>query len=268
MRNLKDKIVFITGAARGLGYGMAEAFAQEGARIIIADINADMAAESARTIAEKHGVETESHAIDVTSVESIKGVFEQIRQKHGRLDVLVNNAGIQIRRPSKEFLEKDWDQLMGVNLKGPFFCCQQAALLMENGGAIVNISSGTSLRTTPGRAPYVISKGAINAMTAVLAAEWAEDRGEKRAIRVNAVAPGWIATQMVKDGIALGVVSERQIFAAVPFKRLADASEIAKAVVFLASDDASYITGQTLFVDGGWSVLGMPDMSVLEEGGK
>ena len=102
-------------------------------------------------------------------------------------------------------------------------------------------------------------------MTAVLAAEWAEDRGEKKAIRVNAVAPGWIATEMVKDGFRSGVVSEKQIFSAVPFKRLATPEEIAKAVVFLASDEASYITGQTLFVDGGWTALGMPDMSVYEE---
>lgn len=102
-------------------------------------------------------------------------------------------------------------------------------------------------------------------MTAVLAAEWAEDRGDKKAIRVNAVAPGWIATEMVKDGFRSGVVSEKQILSAVPFKRLATPEEIAKAVVFLASDEASYITGQTLFVDGGWTALGMPDMSVYEE---
>lgn len=265
MKNLKDKIVFITGAARGLGYAMAERFAEQGSKIIIADIQAELAQQSAAALAEKYGVEVTAYAIDVTSFDSICEVFGKIKEKYGKLDVLVNNAGIQIRRPSKEFLEKDWDLLMGVNLKGPFFCAQQAALLMDEGGAIVNISSGTSTQTTPGRAPYVISKGGINAMTAVLAAEWAEDRGDKKAIRVNAIAPGWIATDMVKDGFRLGVVSEKQILAAVPFKRLAVPDEIAKAVVFLASDEASYITGQTLFVDGGWSALGMPDMSVYQE---
>lgn len=265
MKNLKDKIVFITGAARGLGYAMAEAFAREGSKIIIADIQEELAKDSAQKIAEKYHVETVSYGIDVTKVDSICAVFEKIKEKYGKLDVMVNNAGVQIRRASKEFLEKDWDLLMGVNLKGPFFCSQQAALLMENGGAIVNISSGTSKRTTPGRAPYVISKGGINAMTAVLGAEWAEDRKGKKAIRVNAVAPGWIETQMVKDGFRSGVVSEKQILSAVPFKRLATPDEIADAVVFLASDEASYITGQTLFVDGGWSALGMPDISVYEE---
>lgn len=265
MKNLKNKIVFITGAARGLGYAMAEAFAREGAKIIIGDIQEELAKEAAGKIAEQFSVETTAYAMDVTNFKSIRNVFGAIKEKYGRLDIMVNNAGVQIRRASKEFLEKDWDLLMGVNLKGPFFCSQQAALLMEQGGAIVNISSGTSKRPTPGRAPYVISKGGINAMTAVLAAEWAEDRKEKKAIRVNAIAPGWIATDMVKDGFRSGVVSERQILAAVPFKRLATADEIAEAVVFLASDEASYITGQTLFVDGGWSVLGMPDMSVYEE---
>ena len=154
----------------------------------------------------------------------------------------------------------------GINLKGIFFCCQQAALMMgDNGGAIVNISSGTSTQTTPGRAPYVISKGGVNAMTAVLAAEWADDSNGKKAIRVNAVAPGWILTNMVQDGYKLGVVSENQILAAVPFKRLADPSEIADAVVFLGSDESSYITGQTLFVDGGWSALGMPAMDMIKK---
>ena len=178
----------------------------------------------------------------------------------------VNNAGIQIRCPSKEFTEENWDKLMNINLKGVFFCCQQAALMMgDNGGAIVNISSGTSTQTTPGRAPYVISKGGVNAMTAVLAAEWADDSNGKKAIRVNAVAPGWILTNMVQDGYKLGVVSENQILAAVPFKRLADPSEIADAVVFLGSDESSYITGQTLFVDGGWSALGMPAMDMIKK---
>ena len=266
MKNLKDKIVFITGAARGLGFAMAEAFAAEGAKIIIADIQEQLAAESAAKVAERFGVETASYAIDVTSVASIESVFAKIKERFGRLDVMVNNAGIQIRCPSKDFREEDWDKLMGVNLKGVFFCSQQAARLMgDRGGAIVNISSGTSHETTPGRAPYVISKGGVNALTAVLAAEWAQDAGGKKAIRVNAVAPGWIETAMVKDGYRLGVVSEKQILAAVPFKRLAEPKEIADAVVFLGSDESSYITGQTLFVDGGWSVLGMPDMDLIRE---
>ena len=157
MKQLKDKLVLITGAARGLGYAMAEAFAREGARIIIGDIQAELAKEAAEKIAREFSVQTSSYAMDVTNVEQIKEIFGRIRDQYGKLDVLVNNAGVQIRRASKEFLEKDWDLLMGVNLKGPFFCAQQAALLMNQGGAIVNISSGTSRSATPGRAPYVVS---------------------------------------------------------------------------------------------------------------
>lgn len=266
MKNLKDKVVFITGGARGLGYAMAEKFAAQGAKIVIGDIQEELALESAKKLEEEFGVETYAFRMDVTSVEDIKTAFTKVKERFGKLDVQVNCAGIQIRCPSKEFTEENWDKLMNVNLKGVFFCCQQAALLMgDNGGAIVNISSGTSTQTTPGRAPYVISKGGVNAMTAVLAAEWAEDRGGKKAIRVNAVAPGWILTNMVQDGYRLGVVSENQIHAAVPFKRLADPSEIADAVVFLGSDESSYITGQTLFVDGGWSALGMPAMDMIKK---
>ena len=266
MKNLKDKVVFITGGAQGLGYAMAEKFAAEGAKIVIGDIQEKLALEAAKRLGEEFEIETYAFRMDVTSVEDIKEAFAKVKEHFGKLDVQVNCAGIQIRCPSKEFTEENWDKLMNVNLKGVFFCCQQAALLMgDKGGAIVNISSGTSTQTTPGRAPYVISKGGVNAMTAVLAAEWAEDCGNKKAIRVNAVAPGWILTNMVQDGYRLGVVSQNQIHAAVPFKRLADPSEIADAVVFLGSDESGYITGHTLFVDGVWSALVMPAMDMIKE---
>jgi len=192
---------------------------------------------------------------NVSKVEDIRKSFEFIEEKYGKLDVLVNNAGIQIRNPSIEFKEEDWDKLVDINLKAVFFGCQAAAKLMvkNGGGRIVNISSGTSENPTPGRAPYVISKAGVNALTAVLAAEWASLN-----IRVNAVAPGWIYTNMLEDGMRLGVVSKKQIMSAVPMLRFASTKEIADSVVYLASDEASYVTGQTLFVDGGWSVLGLP----------
>lgn len=265
MKNLKDKVVFITGGARGLGYCSAQHFAAEGAKVIIGDVLTELAAESAKAIADEYGVETASYAIDVTNVENIKEVFAQIKERFGRLDVQVNCAGIQIRCPSKDFAEKDWDKLMNVNLKGMFFCCQAAANIMgDEGGAIVNFSSSTAFRTTPGRAPYTISKAAVNSLTAVLAAEWAQDIDGKKAIRVNAVAPGWIMTNMLQDGFRLGVVSENQLLAAIPFERLCSPEDIAKAVVFLASDEASYITGQTLCIDGGQSALGLPNMKYIK----
>ncbi len=253
MRGLKGKLVVITGGARGIGFAIAEKLAEEGARIIIADINRDQA-EEAQAKLRVTGVECHAYKVDVSKVEQIETFFVQLKATFGGIDILINNAGIQIRNPSMDFLEKDWDLLMGINLKAVFFCSQQAARIMcGTGGVIVNISSGTSTQTTPGRAPYVISKAGVNALTAVLAAEWAKEN-----IRVNAVAPGWILTDMVKEGMRLGVVSNKQLMAAIPFKRLASTSEIADAVVYLASENSSYVTGQTLFVDGGWSVLGLP----------
>lgn len=256
MKDLKGKLVVITGGARGIGYAIAEKLSVEGSRIVIADINFDMAQDSANKIAEAD-VECYAYKLDVSSTKEIEAFFAQLKDRFGRIDVFVNNAGIQIRRPSLDFLVDDWDKLMDINLKASFFCNQQAGRNMKEngGGVIVNISSGTSTRTTPGRAPYVISKAGVNAMTAVLASEWA-----KYNIRVNAIAPGWIMTEMLKEGMKMGIVSDKQMMSAVPLKRYATTGEIADAVVYLASGNSSYITGQTLFVDGGWSSLGLPDM--------
>ncbi len=257
MKQLKNKNVFITGGARGIGFAIAEAFAEEGANILLSDIDAGSVQQSAGTLKEHYGIKTDAFVLDVSDCSQIKSVFEEVEARYGALDILINNAGVQIRAASIDFPEEKWDKLMGINLKGSFFCAQAAARLMQHGGAIVNVSSGTATRTLPGRAPYVISKAGIGGMTSVLAAEWAH-----LGIRVNAVAPGWIRTQLLEDGFRLGIVSEKQIYAAVPFKRLADVNEIADAVLYLASGNASYISGQTLYVDGGWSALGLPDIDL------
>ena len=224
---LKGKLVIITGGARGLGYASATKFALEGAEIVLADIN------------------------------EIKAFFAKIKADFGRVDILINNAGIQIRNDCLDFKEEDWDKLMDINLKGVFFCCQQGGLIMKDngGGVIVNMSSSTAVRTTPGRAPYCISKAGVKNLTMVLSCEFA-----KYHIRMNAVAPGWIMTNMLQDGFRLGVVSDKQLMAAIPYKRYADMSEIADTVVYLCSDQASYITGQCIHVDGGQTALGLPDI--------
>ncbi len=259
MKGLKDKLVVITGAARGIGFACAKRFAQEGCRIVIADINHETAQQSADALS-SGGTECYAYQLDVSKIREIESFFAALKDRFGAIDVLVNNAGIQIRNQALDFREDDWDKLMDINLKAVFFCSQQACRIMkEKGGAIVNISSGTSNRTTPGRAPYCISKAGVNSLTAVVACEWAQ-----YGIRMNAVAPGWIMTEMLQEGMKLGVVSNKQLMAAIPFKRLADVSEIADAVVYLASDDASYITGQTIFVDGGQTALGLPDIGLDE----
>lgn len=257
MKDLKGKLVLITGSSRGLGYAMAEAFAEFGARLIITDLDEGKCKEAAEKIAKDYKVETYFYSLNVAKCDNIRSVFNDVKEKFGKLDVLVNNAGIQIRNASKEFTEEDWDLLMDIDLKGVFFCSQQAARIMERGGSIVNISSVTYLATTPGRTPYCIAKGGVKVLSAALAAEWAPE-----GIRVNAVAPGFVMTDMVKEGVRLGVVSEKQLLAAIPSKRLAQPKEIADAVIYLASDRASYITGQTLIDDGGLSVLGLPDIEL------
>lgn len=254
---LKEKVVLITGAARGIGFATAKKFAAEQSIVVIVDINEEEAKEAASTLEKDYGIKSCGYGIDLSKKENIDTLFEKIANEHGRLDVLINNAGVQIRNDAIEFQENDWDKLMDINLKAVFFCSQCAAKIMKEngGGAIVNLASGSAKRTTPGRAPYVISKAGVISLTEVISCEWA-----KYGIRMNAVAPGWIMTQMVKDGMKMGIVSEAQLMAAIPFKRLADVSEIADAILYLASDNASYITGQTMYVDGGQTALGLPDM--------
>lgn len=256
---MEKKVVLITGAGRGLGFATAQKFAENGYRVAICDLNESLVKDATQTLLEA-GYEARGYQVDVTNLEMVSNLFRQVKQTLGRFDVLVNNAGVQIRNDAVDFLEDDWDVLMDVNLKAVFFCAREAAKIMKEsgGGTIVNLSSGTSSRTTPGRAPYNISKAGVNSLTAVLACEWA-----KYNIRVNAVAPGWIMTNMLQDGFRLGVVSNEQLMAAIPMKRYAKESEIADAVYYLSSQEASYITGQTLFVDGGQTALGLPDVSEL-----
>ncbi len=266
MKNLKGKIVFITGSAQGLGYSMAEHFAAEGCSVILADIKAEKVQQSAEKIAENYGVETLAITLDVSSVPAIEEAFAKVKERFGKLNVLINCAGIQIRCPSKEFPEEKYDKVLDINLKGTFFCCQQAALLMgEDGGAIVNISSGNSTRPTPGRAPYAISKAGVNALTKVFAAEWGDASNGKKPIRVNAIAPGFIATELLLDGLNSGIISRNQIEAVLPYRRMAEPAEIADVAVFLASDEARYVTGQVLFADGGWTALGLPHIDMIRE---
>lgn len=229
----------VTGAGHGIGRAIAERFAAEGARVAVNDLNAQRASE----VAESIGEGAVAASADVSSRAAVDVMFDDVLGRFGHLDVLVNNAGDI--HAARHFLESDeawWDHLLGVNLKGSFLCAHRAARNMapRRAGVIINMSSGGATRSHRGNVAYDASKGGIEAMTRALALDLAP-----YGIRVNAVVPGLIRTYDIDDAAA----AERGLV--VPMGRLGDPEDLAGPTVFLATDDAQYITGACLTVDGG-----------------
>lgn len=243
----EGKVALVTGAARGIGRAIARAFADQRAHVIVNDIIAekelsDIAGEISTTGIESIGIQA-----DVTNSDQVKGMMQRTAQTFGRLDILVNNAGI-IRRGSIETVsEKDWDQVIAVNLKGTFNCCHAAAdrMIKQRSGKIVNVSSIAGktgdITSAPGYGP---SKAAIDALTKTLARQLAA-----YGINVNGVAPHAIETEMSAEW---SEEKRKSIIGAIPLKRLGQPQEVAEAVLFLASDKANFITGEILDVNGGF----------------
>lgn len=256
MRGLKDKVAIVTGGGAGIGRGIAQRMAREGARLVVADIDLDAARETVRLIRAEGGT-AEAWKVDLCRVEEIDRLIEGVRGACGSVDILVNNAGVQIREWATEFPEEKFDFLMALNLKAYYFASRAAARVMKeqpDGGSIVCISSGNSECFTTKRSPYNISKAAVNGLVGTLAVEWGRFN-----IRINAVAPGYVLTDMVKKGIDEGVIDIETNMKVIPMKRLIAPEEIGSAVCFLASSEASAVTGQVLFVDCGWSRCGLPE---------
>ncbi len=243
----EGKVALVTGAGRGIGRAIARAFADQRAHVIVNDIIAekeltDLAGEISTTGIESIGIQA-----DVTNSDQVKGMMQRTAQTFGRLDILVNNAGI-IRRGSIETVsEKDWDQVIAVNLKGTFNCCHAAAdrMIKQRSGKIVNVSSIAGktgdITSAPGYGP---SKAAIDALTKTLARQLAA-----YGINVNGVAPHAIETEMSAEW---SEEKRKSIIGAIPLKRLGQPQEVAEAVLFLASDKANFITGEILDVNGGF----------------
>ena len=177
-------------------------------------------------------------------------------EKHGHLDILVNCAGVALPVPTFKLTEEQIDMVIEINMKAPLYCCQAIGKYMrkQGEGSIVNISSGNSRMINVGRTPYGITKGAINLMTMQLGAEWA-----MYGIKVNAIAPGWIETEMVKRPLRSGILDAKKILSVSPIGRFGKVEEIASLATFLASKESDYIVGQVIFADGGWSMGIMPD---------
>lgn len=240
----KNKTAVVTGAGKGIGKGIAVALAQEGYNIVVSDINKEDSEQVARELAEM-GAKVLAIKCDVSNKQEVENLFAQTTKGFGKADVLVNNAGIYPFVPFSEMKESDWDKVMNVNMKGVLFCSQEALKTMPEGGRIINISSIAAFVGFEGLVHYCASKGAINGMVRALALEMASKK-----ITVNAVAPGAIDTpgaQSTKEG-------KSQTIAMIPLKRMGDPKDIADAVVFLASEKSGYITGQTIIVDGGWTL--------------
>ena len=243
---LKDKVALITGAGSGIGEATVIRFAEEGAKVIINDVNLDSANKVAQDIKSKGGEALVVNA-DVTNKIQVQAMIKEILGKYGKLDIIVNNAGINRDALVKKMDEAQWDQVININLKGTFLVCQAGMMpMMEaNYGKIINTSSIGSLGNI-GQANYAASKAGVIGLTQTLALELARFK-----INVNCVAPGATITPMTK-GIPEPIA--KAIAERIPLKRFADPSEIANVHLFLASDEASYITGQVIFVDGGISV--------------
>ena len=245
---LADRVCAVTGGARGIGEAIAARFVAEGATVAILDLDA---AAAARTAARLGGT---GHGCDVGVRSSVEASVAEVLDRHGRIDVLVNNAGIGLAGPSETFSDEDWNTSIAVMQTGVFLCSQVVGrhMLAAGRGVIVNISSMNAWEAFPMRLAYCAAKAAVVAMTQVLAIEWA-DRG----IRVNAVAPGVTRTAMVQKAIDDGVIDIAAYTARTPLHRFGEPDEIARAVLFLASDeDSSFVTGTTLCADGGWSAMG------------
>ena len=246
MMRLDGRVALITGAGSGIGEATARRFAREGAIVVVNDVDIELA-RPVVTELQKEGARALSVAADVTKRADVEAMVHHVVAEFGRLDVLVNNAGINRDAMSHKMTEEQWDQVLTVNLKGTFLCAQAALTQMrEHGwGRVINTSSVGSLGNI-GQANYAASKAGVIGLTRTLALEYA-----KFGITVNCVAPGPVMTRMLAS---VPEAIREKIVARVPTGRIARPEEIAGVHAFLASEDAAYITGQVLFVDGGMSV--------------
>ena len=248
---LDGRAALVTGGSRGLGLGMALALAHSGADVALA-ARSEGQLEHAAALVRATGRQALVLPTDVSDVGAVQKTVREAHGYFGRLDALVNAAGVNLRQQADTFTEADWDTLMNVNLKGAFFACQAAGDLMraQGGGKIINLGSLSFEIVIPNIALYAISKGGMRQMTRALAVEWAKDN-----IQVNAIAPGRFWTAMT-DAVFSDPELYESAVSVIPQGRPGIPSDLAGATVLLASEASNYITGQTIVVDGGWLVGG------------
>ena len=244
-KKLSGKIALVTGSSRGIGRAMAERLSRDGASVAINYVsNSEKAEEVVAAITSGGGAGVALQA-DVSRIEGIQRLFDKTLEHFGRLDILVNNAGIRITQSVADIQEEEFDRLFGINVKGPFFTCQQAAHRISDGGRIINVSSAVTRMMLPGYSIYAASKAAVDQFTRVLAKEIGS-----RQVTVNAVSPGPVDTALLREGKTEEQIQQMAQMAA--FNRIGKVEDIADVVAFLASDDARWITGQVIHVNGGY----------------
>ena len=244
MPRLADRVAIVTGAARGIGLAIAKRFADEGATVVMADLAAATLSEAAAAVPGATTV-----VADVSRKADVTRVVEAAAARTGRIDILVNNAGITHACDFLDLAEADFDRVLGVNLKSMFLCGQAVARhMVARGvrGAVVNLSSVNAVLAIANQVPYTVSKGGVNQLTKVMALALAP-----HGIRVNGIGPGTIATEMARAAVLGSEEGRRRILSRTPLGRLGEPEEVAAIAAFLASDDASYLTGQTIYPDGG-----------------
>lgn len=251
----REKIVLITGSGNGIGRSIALAFAREGAKVVIVDIDkeaAEKVGNEVKQLGEPHLV----ISADVSKQKDVVETFSLIMGTFGTLDILINNVGTTIRKPGIEFSEEDWDFVFDTNIKSTFLCSKEAGKIMlkKHSGSVLNISSIHGLGGISRRLAYSASKSAIDSLTKTFACEWAAD-----GVRMNAIAPGYILTPAIQETFNQGLLNPEDLVRRTPQGRFGTPEEIADAALFLSSTKASFITGAVLYVDGGYAAYHGPE---------
>jgi NAD(P)-dependent dehydrogenase (short-subunit alcohol dehydrogenase family) len=246
---MNGSTVVVTGAGRGLGLAMARRFAQEGSHAVIAEHDPELGASAAAAL-RAQGLSAAFEKLDVRDARQSQALVARLARERGRISTWSNNAGISRLGPAEALPLDDWDDSVATMLSGTFYCCQAAGqhMLAQGGGVILNIASVTGLLHEHGRVAYSTAKASVIALTQALGVEWA-----KRGVRVVGIAPGVVMTEMVQQTVEQGHGTLQTWQRRTPMRRLGAVDEIAEAALFLASDDASYVVGETLRVDGGWT---------------
>jgi NAD(P)-dependent dehydrogenase (short-subunit alcohol dehydrogenase family) len=246
---IDGKIALVTGGTRGLGFEMSTALAEAGASVAIAGRSIEPARASAEKIAAATGKKIRAFAVDVTQAADVQRLVADVEREMGPIDILLNSAGVNIRGQAHELSEADWDTVIDINLKGTFLCSRAVGpgMVARKWGRVINMGSILSVIALPGRAPYAAAKAGVTNLTRVLALEWAGT-----GVTANAICPGPFATDMNKT-LTQDPVKYKEFIQQIPIGRFGELHELSGLVVYLASDASSFMTGSSVFIDGGWT---------------